>query len=174
MQMGNKLYEGSIAAKERINIKYVPATGDEQAEVELPLNILVVGDFNGGNEDSAIEEREAISINKHNFDSVMETAGLHLDFSVANRLQDGTEEALPISLNFNALKEFSPDNIARQVPELKKLLELREALVALKGPLGNIPSFRASLQKLLTDGEMRAQLLKELDIALEEDNSTKE
>lgn len=61
MQMGNKLYEGSIAPKERINIKYVPATGDEQAEVELPLNILVVGDFNGGNEDSAIEEREAIS-----------------------------------------------------------------------------------------------------------------
>ncbi|KUQ62780.1 type VI secretion system contractile sheath small subunit [Enterobacter bugandensis] len=172
--MSKKLYEGSIAPKERINIKYVPATGDEQAEVELPLNILVVGDIKGGKDDSAIEEREAISINKHNFDSVMETAGLQLNFSVKNRLQDNAEEELPISLNINALNEFSPDNIARQVPELKKLLELREALVALKGPLGNIPSFRASLQKLLADGEMRAQLLKELDITLEEDNASQE
>ena len=28
---------GSVAPKERINIKYIPATGDQQAEVELPL-----------------------------------------------------------------------------------------------------------------------------------------
>lgn len=172
--MSKNIFDGSIAPKERINIKYVPATGDEHAEVELPLNILVVGDIKGGKEDSAIEEREAISINKHNFDSVMETAGLQLNFSVKNRLQDNVEEELPISLNINALKDFSPDNVARQVPEMKKLLELREALVALKGPLGNIPSFRASLQKLLTDGEMRAQLLKELDIALEEENRKKD
>lgn len=27
--------EGSVAPKERINIKYIPATGDAQAEVEL-------------------------------------------------------------------------------------------------------------------------------------------
>ncbi|OAT42495.1 ImpB family protein [Enterobacter soli ATCC BAA-2102] len=40
--------------------------------------------------------------------------------------------------------------------------------------MGNIPSFRASLQQLLTDGEMRAQLLKELDIALEDDSAIKE
>lgn len=164
--MSKNIYEGSIAPKERINIKYVPATGDEQAEVELPLNILVVGDIKGGKEDSTLEEREAISINKHNFDSVMETAGLQLNFSVKNKLQDGVDDELPISLNIHALKEFSPDNVARQIPEMKKLLELREALVALKGPLGNIPSFRASLQKLLTNGEMREQLLKELDITL--------
>ncbi|MEL6711539.1 MAG: type VI secretion system contractile sheath small subunit, partial [Pseudomonadota bacterium] len=29
--------EGSVAPKERINIKYIPATGDQQAEIELPL-----------------------------------------------------------------------------------------------------------------------------------------
>lgn len=32
--------EGSVAPKERINIKYVPATEGQVAEVELPLNVL--------------------------------------------------------------------------------------------------------------------------------------
>lgn len=35
----------SVAPKERINIKYVPATGDQQAEIELPHKMLVLGDF---------------------------------------------------------------------------------------------------------------------------------
>ena len=37
--------DGSVAPKERINIRYVPATGDAQEDVELPLRMLVVGDF---------------------------------------------------------------------------------------------------------------------------------
>lgn len=39
--------QGSVAPKERINIRYVPATGGEQEEVELPLKLLVTGDFQG-------------------------------------------------------------------------------------------------------------------------------
>ncbi len=166
--MSKQTFEGSIAPKERINIKYVPATGGEQAEVELPLNIMVVGDLKGGKEASAIEEREAISIDKNNFDSVMEKAGLHLSFAVPNRLQEDSTEELPVNLDIRSLRDLSPDSVARQVPEMKKLLELREALVALKGPLGNIPSFRASLQQLLTDDQTRARLLKELDLVLDD------
>ena len=45
---------------------------------------------------------------------------------------------LGISLKIESMADFSPDNIAKQVPELNKLLELREALLALKGPMGNI------------------------------------
>ncbi|EIR14949.1 hypothetical protein YPPY94_4253, partial [Yersinia pestis PY-94] len=47
---------------------------------------------------------------------------------------------------------------------LHRSLQLREALVALKGPLGNIPAFRSRLQDLLGNEDMREQLLKELDI----------
>ncbi|MBF0826551.1 type VI secretion system contractile sheath small subunit [Muribacter muris] len=56
--------EGSVAPKERINIKYVPATGDQVAEVELPLSMLVVGDMKGRAEDTPIEERQMVSIDK--------------------------------------------------------------------------------------------------------------
>ncbi|WP_171948529.1 type VI secretion system contractile sheath small subunit, partial [Escherichia coli] len=60
---------------------------------------------------------------------------------------------------------LSPDNIASQVPEMRKMLELREALVALRGPMGNIPAFRAQLQALLDDEKSREQLIAELGLA---------
>lgn len=43
---------GSVAPKERINIKYTPNTGGAQAEVELPLNMLIVGDMKGKTEET--------------------------------------------------------------------------------------------------------------------------
>ncbi|CDL85105.1 type VI secretion system contractile sheath small subunit [Xenorhabdus szentirmaii] len=155
---------GSVAPKERINIKYVPNTGDQTAEVELPLNLLVIGDLKGKAEDTPIEERQTVSINKNNFNSVMNEANISLNFHVPNRLEEDSDEELAVNLDINSLNDFSPDNIAKSVPELNKLLELREALVALKGPLGNIPAFRARMQSLLDDESVREQLLKELEI----------
>lgn len=156
---------GSVAPKERINIKYTPNTGGAQSEIELPLNMLIVGDMTGSAEDTPIEERKAISINQNNFNSVMESAGIRLNMNVANTLGENNDSELNIDIGIKSLQDFSPDNIVRQVPELNKLLDLREALVALKGPLGNIPAFRKRLQELLDNEETREQLLKELDIA---------
>ncbi|QBM18804.1 hypothetical protein MARI_29470 [Marinobacter sp. JH2] len=160
--------DGSVAPKERINIKYVPATGDQQAETELPLKMFVVGDFKGHAVETPIEDRKAISVDKNNFRSVMKEAGLTLSTSVSNKLEDDADD-LPVNLQIESLEDFSPDSIARQVPELKKLIELREALVALKGPLGNVPSFRSKLQELLDDERARESLLTELELATEND-----
>jgi type VI secretion system protein ImpB len=158
--------DGSVAPKERINIKYVPATGDQQAETELPLKMFVVGDFKGHAEETPIEDRKAISVDKNNFSSVMKEAGLSLSTTVTNKLDEEADE-LPVNLNIEKLEDFSPDSVARQVPELKKLIELREALVALKGPLGNVPSFRSKMQELLDNDDARDKLLAELDLATE-------
>lgn len=156
--------EGSVAPKERINIKYIPATGDAQSEIELPFKTLVVGDFKGHTEESSIEERKAISVDKDNFQSVMRESSLSIETTVNNKLVADEGNELPISLNFKSLDDFSPDSVAVQVPELKKLIELREALVALKGPLGNIPAFRERMQVLLGSEEDRNRLLSELDL----------
>ncbi|TNH42873.1 type VI secretion system contractile sheath small subunit [Photorhabdus luminescens] len=160
----SKNSSGSVAPKERINIKYVPNTGDQVAEIELPLNLLIVGDLKGTKEDTPIEERQTVSVNKNNFNAVMNEANINLTFNVPNRLNDNSGDDLPINLEIKSLNDFSPDNVAKKVPELNKLLELREALVALKGPLGNIPAFRTRLQELLGDEKVREQLLKELEI----------
>lgn len=161
--------EGSVAPKERINIKYIPATGDAQAEVELPLKTLVIGDFKGHTEDIPVEERSTISIDKSNFEAVMRENNLKLTTTVKNRLSDDEDSDLPVELSFKSLQDFAPDSIGSQVPELKKLIELREALVALKGPLGNVPAFRERLQELLTSEESREKLLAELSLVSQSD-----
>ncbi|MDG2961378.1 type VI secretion system contractile sheath small subunit [Bisgaard Taxon 10/6] len=159
---------GSVAPKERINIKYTPATGDQQSEVELPLKLLVTSDFKGAREETSLEERETVSIDKHTFDAVMKQSELSIDVTVPNRLEDDAKDQdLNVSLKFESIEDFNPDNIAKQVPQLNKLLELREALLALKGPMGNIPAFRNKLQELIADKDARESLEKELAIILD-------
>ncbi|MFW5443458.1 MAG: type VI secretion system contractile sheath small subunit [Methylococcaceae bacterium] len=158
--------DGSVAPKERINIKYVPAIDGSTEEVELPLKMVVVGDFKGHEEDTPVEDRPAINVDKQNFNDVMRETKLSVDINVPDRISNENDSSLSVNLKLDTLKDFSPDSIARNVPELNKLLELREALVALKGPLGNIPAFRKQLQDLISDEASRSELAKELENVL--------
>lgn len=79
---------GSVAPKERVNIKYVPATGDQQAEVELPLKLLITGDFKGHGELTALEDRQAVRIDKDTFNEVLTKAEVALDMAVPSVLNN--------------------------------------------------------------------------------------
>ncbi len=164
--------DSSVAPKERVNIVYKPDTGDQKEEIELPLKMLVMGDFIGRDDDKSFDERKAINIDKDNFNDVMEGQGLSVEMSVPNHLsdvKDGEERAnLSTTLNFKNMRDFEPDTIAKEVPELKKLLDLRDALTALKGPLGNVPEFRKLIQTLVKDDATRDTLMKELKLDEEE------
>jgi type VI secretion system protein ImpB len=156
--------EGSVAPKERVNIVYRPATGDAKEEVELPLKLLVVGDFTSSPDDRMVEEREPINIDKDNFNEVLKAQNLNLDLTVPNKLSEDPDAELNVSVKFESIKDFEPEAIAKNTPELNKLLELREALNSLKGPMSNRPEFRKKIQELIKDEAAREQLLKELKI----------
>ena len=155
--------EGSVAPKERINIVYKPSTGDAKEEIELPLKLLVIGDFTQRQDDTQLESRPMINIDKDNFNDVLRGQNLNLSINVANTLAgDGGE--LPVQLKIQSIRDFDPESVARQVPELNKMLELREALMALRGPLGNVPAFRKRLQDIVSDEKARTTLMTELGI----------
>lgn len=156
--------EGSVAPKERVNIVYRPATGDAKEEVELPLKLLIMGDFTLRPDDRMVEEREPINIDKDNFNEVLKGQNLSLDATIPNKLSADPDAEMSVSLKFESIKDFEPEAIVKKTPELNRLLELREALSSLKGPMSNRPEFRKKIQELIKDEAARQQLLKELKI----------
>jgi type VI secretion system protein ImpB len=157
--------EGSVAPKERINVTFKPATGNAQEELELPLKLLVLGDFTQRVDERTIEARKPIAIDKASFDEVLANQELSLSFTVPNRLREGEGDDLTVQLRLASMKDFNPASLVEQVPELKKLMELRDALVALKGPLGNTPAFRQAIESVLADDQARKRVLGELGLA---------
>ncbi len=159
--------EGSVAPKERVNIVYRPATGDAQEEVELPLKIMVMGDFTMRDDDTPVEDRKTSNIDKNNFNDVLAAQKVNLETVVDDKLsepKEGEEAKITVNMDFKNMRDFEPDAIIEKVPELKKLFELREALKALKGPLGNIPDFRKKIQDLVADEDAKKRLLEELGL----------
>jgi type VI secretion system protein ImpB len=157
--------ESSVAPKERINVTFKPATGSAQEEIELPLKLLAIGDYTHRKDERNIEDRKPIGIDKITFDEVLSKQELSLTLSVPNRLQDRDEnQELAIQLRLNTMTDFNPASLVEQVPELKKLMELRDALMALKGPLGNAPAFRKAIEGVLANDDSRRRVLDELSL----------
>lgn len=151
----------------RVNIRYVKYIGDAQEKVELPLKLLVLGDFTFQPDDTPLEERRRIDITKTNFADVMKSQGLKLSMLVPNRLQGDGQEDMRVDLDIDSMRAFTPDEIVQNVPELKKMLELRDLLRDLKGRVITNRSFRLELNKILSENkgnpEALAALRSELD-----------
>ena len=156
--------EGSVAPRERVNIVYRPALGDAKEDVELPLKILVMGDFTGQPDDRRLEDRETTNIDKDNFNEVLKAQGIGLNVMVPNKISGKPDDEMSVNLKFDSLQDFGPEAVVKKTPELNRLLELREALGALKGPLSNLPDFRKKIQELVKDEAARERLLKELGL----------
>ena len=155
--------ESSIAPKERINVTFKPATGGAVEEIELPMKVTVLGDFIQRWDPRSIQDRKPVGINKNNFSEVMAKQNLALDLSVPDRLrEDDDSREISVKLNIGSMRDFEPGNIIEQVPELQKMKQLRDALVSLKGPLGNMPTFRAALEEVLKNPVQREKIMQEV------------
>ncbi len=131
--------ESAVAPKERINIVYQPATGGRKEQIELPLKVMVLGDFNG-RKDAQLQDRSATEVSTPSVDNVMASLDVATEYSVPNTLTGKGE--IKAKLEFNSIKDLNPSAVIEQIPELKKMLGLRDALKALRAPIGNSSEFR--------------------------------
>ncbi|AXU96669.1 type VI secretion system contractile sheath small subunit [Erwinia persicina] len=153
-------YQNEIP-KARVNIRLDLHTGGAQKKMELPLKLLVTGDFSNGQEQRALSEREKVNVNKNNFDSVLAEFSPALNISVENTLAgDGSEEN--VRLTFRDMKDFTPEQVARQIPQLKAMLAMRNLLRDLKANLLDNVTFRKELETILKNPALSDELRSEL------------
>ena len=147
--------------KARINLKLDLHTGGASKKMELPLKLLVAGDFSNDQDAAPISEREKVNITKNNFDSVLSEYSPKVNLTVKNTLaDDGSEDN--ISLTFQSMKDFTPEQVSRQIPQLKAMLSMRNLLRDLKANLLDNQAFRKELEKILLDPALSAELRAEL------------
>jgi type VI secretion system protein ImpB len=144
----------------RINLKLDVGKGDAKKKTELPLKMLVLGDFSMKNKAERVAEREKISINKNNFSQVMESLDLNLKYKVDNKLTGDGD--VGVDLNIKNMDSFKPENVAKNIPELSRLLAARNLLKDLKSNLLDNRDFRRRLEEILKDPEKAKNLQEEL------------
>jgi type VI secretion system protein ImpB len=147
--------------KARINIKLDLHTGDAQKKTELPLKLMVMGDYSNGKEQRPLSERSKVAIDKNNFDSVLAEFSPELSLAVANTLVEDASEA-EVVLGFQSMKDFEPEQVARQIPQLRALLAMRNLLRDLKSNLLDNARFRLELERILMDEALTDELRGEL------------
>ena len=142
----------------RINLKLDVGKGDAKKKTELPLKVLVLGDFTNKINECRISEREKISIDKNNFEQVMESFDLKLSYNVEDRLSEGGN--LKVDLNVKNMDSFKPESVVKNIPALSRLIAARNLLKDLKSNLLDNREFRKRLEEIIKD-PAASQLLQE-------------
>jgi len=152
--------ENSVAPIERVNLKYKSrAEGGE--DVEIPMKLMVTGDFSFRENTTPLGERKPVDINKANFDEVMEAKKIKLDLTVDDRMSGVADGKIQAKLQIRSLKDLTPDGVVAQVPEMRRQLELARSLQEVKADLANpakLAALRAKIDAVLKDKDMRKKL----------------
>jgi type VI secretion system protein ImpB len=145
----------------RINLKLDVGKGNAKKKMELPLKLLVLGDFTFKKKNARVADREKISINKNNFEQVMGSLDLNLNYSVENKLSKDAGD-LKVDLDIKNMDSFKPENVAKATPALSRLLAARNLLKDLKSNLLDNREFRKRLEDIIKDPNAIQSLQDEL------------
>ena len=151
----------------RVNITYDVETGGAMLKRELPFIMGVMSDLSGDGADDLpdVEDRQFVEIKPDNFDKVLKGMKPRLQYTVDNKLEADSEDKIGIELKFESFEDFTPENVARQVEPLQKLLDKRQDLADLKGKLATNRNLNKAIQAALGDDDKKAQLQGEIEAA---------
>jgi len=142
----------------RVNIVYDVYTGGVKEERELPFVVGVLADLSGDPETPLprLRDRKFVEIDKNTFDSVLAAVRPRIKIDVPNTLQEESEPSrLGVELNISRMEDFEPEPLARQIPELRQLLEGRDRLADLLFKMDGSPRFAEALSEIIKETEKR-------------------
>lgn len=137
----------------RVQIQYELEQYGAKKMVELPFIVGVMSDLAGKSDSEeakkAVADRKFMEIDIDNFDKRMSAIKPKVSFQVDNALTG--EGQIPVSIEFESMDDFSPIKVASKVDSLKKLVEARNQLAALKTYMDGKSQAEELLNKIIDD-----------------------
>lgn len=151
--------------KPRVHITYDVETNGAEEKKELPFVVGVMGDYSGDNTENkkSLKERKFVQIDRDNFNEAMGKINPKLQMKVENTLADDGSE-MSVGLDFNAIDDFEPQNIVKQVEPLKQLMDARNKLRDLLSKADRSEELEGVLEEVLQSTEKITELGKELGV----------
>lgn len=145
----------------RVQLTYDVQVGEATEQKELPFVVGVLGDFAGTpNPDRPqprLKDRKFVNVDLDTLDDVMAGMNPQASFRVQNRLSpEGGEFA--VNLEFQAMEDFRPESVVRQVEPLRRLLEARSRLSDLRNKLAGNHKLDDILSEVLSSTEKLQRL----------------
>lgn len=157
----------------RVQITYEVETGGSIQMKELPFVVGVLADLSGQPAEPLprLRDRKFVEIDRDNFDAVLKGMKPRLAYRVDNKLT-GDDTKLGIELRFNSMEDFEPENVARQVEPLRKLLESRIQLKALLAKTDGNERLSERLQEIIGNTDLLQKLGKDAGLGAGPDEVT--
>jgi type VI secretion system protein ImpB len=155
----------------RVHIEYEVETYGSRQKIEIPFVMGVMSDLSGKSlvEKKPHEQRDFVEFDMDNFEERMERIAPRAAFAVDNTLTG--EGRMGVDLTFKTLEDFSPGQVARNVPALAKLLEAREQLNDLMLYMDGKAGAQDLLDQVLKDPALMKALAAARPAANEQDAS---
>jgi type VI secretion system protein ImpB len=143
----------------RVHITYEVEKGDAMVMKEIPFVMGVLADLSGQPKEKLkkLKDRKFTEIDRDNFDDVLKSMQPRLALRVDNTLADDGSE-LSVELNFQKLKDFSPEGVVNQVDPLNKLQDMRNQLKDLLGRMEGNDRLEELLGAISDNDEVRDKL----------------
>ena len=142
----------------RVHIEYEVETFGSRQKVEIPFVVGVMSDLSGKStvEKKPLDKRDFVEFDMDNFEQKMEAMAPRAAFTVDNTLTGDGQ--MGVDLTFKSMEDFSPGQVAKQVPALAKLLEARQQLNDLMLYMDGKDGAQDLLDKVLKDPDLLKSL----------------
>lgn len=140
-----------------------PATYGARERPDLPFRILLVSDLTpqAPAPDDWAQGTYVHRVDKNRFAGFMQEMAPRLEIDVPNALDD-TPKTWTVPLQFSALDDFRPDRLARQIPALDQLMDVRALVEAVGAGELDRAAFRERLDALGIDVDWSGEMYRML------------
>lgn len=153
----------------RVHITYDVEEGGATENRELPLVAGVISDLSGDAADPVdYAQRQFLDIDPDGVEPLMRRIGPSIKVEVDDKIGAKEGGVITAELAFESMDDFSPLGVAKQLPQTRKLLEVRSLLADLYGKVESSEHLDGILGDILADDAKRSQLREELGMSGED------